>query len=173
MKKLLLSLGLLVSSLSFTQVIDVSSFVDGFRIYTELTDYEEIYDSIFVERISPKKLTFNYLFPDGGAYLYRIDLSDSLITIIHGDEVISGKSDKIKLNSFSETENQIRFSYNDIDDGVNLDIIFNKIQRAYEPRFVIIFKDDEKNKMAVLFSPLNKRLEDSYFEVRNFTKIIK
>ena len=173
MKKLLLSLGLLVSSLSFTQVIDVSSFVDGFRIYTELTDYEEIYDSIFVERNSPKKLTFNYLFPDGGAYLYRIDLSDSLITIIHGDEVISGKSDKIKLNSFSETENQIRFSYNDIDDGVNLDIIFNKIQRAYEPRFVIIFKDDEKNKMAVLFSPLNKRLEDSYFEVRNFTKIIK
>ena len=60
MKKILLSLGLLVSSLSFTQVIYVSSFDDGFRIYTELTDYDEIYDSIFVERNSPKKLTFNF-----------------------------------------------------------------------------------------------------------------
>jgi len=173
MKKILLSLGLLVSSLSFTQVIDVSSFDDGFRIYTELSDYEEIYDSIFVERNSPKKLTFNYLFPDGGAYIYRIDLSDSLITIIHGDEIINGKSDKIKLNSFSETEKQIRFSYNSTLDFGNLDIIYNKIQREYEPRFVMIFKDDEKNKMVVLFSPLNTRLEDSYFEVRNFTKIIK
>ena len=172
MKKLVLSLGLLVSSLSFTQVIDVSSFDDGFRIYTELSDYEEIYDSIFVERFSPKELTFNYLFPNG-ALNYYIDLSDSLITIFHETELLCDKSNKIKFKSFSETEKQIRFSYNDINDGVNLDIIYNKIQREYEPRFVMMFKDDEKDKTVVLFSPLNTILEDSYFEVRNFTKIIK
>ena len=152
--------------------IDVSSFNDGFRIYTELSDYEEIYDSIFVERNSPKELTFNYLFPNG-TLNYYIDLSDSLITIFHETKLLCDKSNKVKLKSFSETEKQIKFSYNDIDDGVNLDIIYNKIQREYEPRFVMIFKDDEKNKMVVLFSPLNTRLEDSYFEVRNFTKIIK
>jgi len=172
MKKILLSLGLLVSSLSFTQLIDVSSFDDGFRIYTELSDYEEIYDSIFVERNSPKKLTFNYLFPSG-VLNYYIDLSDSLITIFHETKLLCDKSNKVKLKSFSETEKQIKFSYNDIDDGDNLDIIYNKIRREYEPRFVMIFKDDEKNKMVVLFSPLNTRLKDSYFEVRNFTKIIK
>lgn len=173
MRKLILSLGLLVSSLGFTQVIDISSFYDGFRIYTELTDYEEIYDSIFVEKVSPKELTFNYLFPDGGIYLYRIDLSDSLITIFHGDEIITGKSDKIKIKSFSETEKQIKFSYDSKFGFGNIDIIYNKIQREYEPRFVMIFKDDEKNKMAVLFSPLNTRLEDSYFDLRNLMKIVK
>ena len=173
MRKLILSLGLLVSSLGFTQVIDVTSFNDGFGTHTELTDYDEIYDSIFVEKMSPKKLTFNYLFPDGGVYLYRVDLSDSLITIFHGDEMITGKSDKIKIKSFSETEKQVRFSYDSKFGFGKIDIIYNKIQREYEPRFVMIFKDDEKNKMAVLFSPLNTRLEDSYFELRSLIKIVK
>lgn len=178
MRKLILSLGLLVSSLSFTQVIEIGYCTDMMVDHAYTLDYEELYQSQFHQRKTPDA----DLGLTGGASVkfcpvnrYFVDLSDSLCTKIVYDEKTKQewvKEDSIKMISRVETDTQIKItikcksgtmSNTDTEYGY---FVYNKKPRKNEPKFVIYYYTTFENNTHVEYSPLGTHIEEGYLKLK-------
>jgi len=178
MRKLILSLGLLVSSLSFTQVIEIGYCTDMMVDHAYTLDYEELYQSQFHQRKTPDA----DLGLTGGASVkfcpvnrYFVDLSDSLCTKIVYDEKTKQewvKEDSIKMISRVETDTQIKITIKcksetmsdaDVEYGY---FVYNKKPRKNEPKFVIYYYNPFDNNTHVEYSPLGTHIEEGYLKLK-------
>ena len=179
MKKLIVSLIVLVNSLSFGQVIEFVYGTDVMVDHAYTLDYEELYQSQFHQRKTPDAnpgLT-------GGAVVlfcpvnrYFVDLSDSLCTKFVYDKTTKQewvKEDSIKMISYIETETQIKITLK-CKPGTMTDtdaeyayFVYNKKPRKNEPKYVCYFIDTYNNdRVHVEYSPLGSHVEEGYLKVK-------
>lgn len=179
MKKLGLGLGLLVSSLSFTQVEEFGYVTDMMVDHAYTLDYEELYQSQFHQRKTPDAnpgLTGGAVVKFCPVNRCFVDLSDSLCTKIVYDKKTKQewvKEDSIKMISRVETDTQIKITIKckpgtmtstDTEYGY---FVYNKLPRKDEPKFVIYYIDTYNNNWVhVEYTPLGTTVEEGYLKIK-------
>lgn len=174
MKKLVLVLGLLVSSLSFTQVEEFVYTTDMMVDHAYTLDYEELYQSQFHQR---KTTDANHHIDIKFCPVnrYFVDLSDSLCTkFVYDKKTIQEwtKEDSVKMISRVETDTQIKITIYakpgtmQSTDSEYCYFVYNKKPRKDEPKYVCYFFDTRNNNVHVEYTPLGTPVEEGYLKIK-------